>query len=50
MANNSLTASYEALPKIVKLLLQFFLGAFVGGVYRNDTEHRDQEREDQQYD
>ena len=34
MANQSLTAQYEALPKIVKLLLQFFLGAFVGGVYR----------------
>ena len=34
MANNSLTASYEALPKIVKLLLQFFLGALVGGIFR----------------
>ena len=34
MANQSLTAQYEALPKIVKLLLQLFLGAFVGGVYR----------------
>ena len=34
MANQSLTAQYDALPKIVKLLLQFFLGAFVGGVYR----------------
>ena len=34
MANNSLTASYEALPKIVKVLLQLFLGAVVGGIYR----------------
>ena len=34
MANNSLTASYEALPKIVKLLLQLFLGALVGGIFR----------------
>ena len=34
MANNSLTASYEALPKIVKVLLQILLGAIVGGVYR----------------
>jgi hypothetical protein len=34
MANNSLTASYEALPKIVKILLQIFLGAIVGGIYR----------------
>ncbi len=34
MANQSLTAQYEALPKIVKILLQIFLGAFVGGVYR----------------
>ena len=34
MANNSLTASYEALPKIAKLLLQFFFGWAIGGVYR----------------
>ena len=35
MANsNSLTASYEALPKFVKILLQLFLGAIVGGIYR----------------
>ena len=34
MANNSFTASYEALPKIVKILLQIFLGALVGGIYR----------------
>ncbi len=35
MANsNSLTATYEALPKIVKVLLQIFLGAIIGGIYR----------------
>ncbi|MBQ8146261.1 MAG: hypothetical protein IJ039_05710 [Clostridia bacterium] len=34
MANNSLTASYEALPKIVKVLLQLLLGAVIGGIYR----------------
>ena len=34
MANQSLTAQYEALPKIVKVLLQLFLGAIVGGIYR----------------
>ena len=34
MANNSITASYEALPKIVKILLQIFLGSLIGGIYR----------------
>ena len=34
MANNSFTATYEGLPKIVKLLLQLFLGSLVGGIYR----------------
>ena len=34
MASNSLTKSYEALPKIVKILIQIFLGALVGGIYR----------------
>ena len=34
MANNSLTAAYEALPKIVKVLLQLFLGGVIGGIYR----------------
>ncbi|MBO5439587.1 MAG: hypothetical protein J6A53_02915 [Clostridia bacterium] len=34
MANNSLTAQYEALPKIVKVLIQLLLGAVVGGIYR----------------
>ncbi len=29
-----MTAAYESLPKIVKILLQLFLGALIGGVYR----------------
>lgn len=32
--NSSLTESYESLPKIVKVLIQLFLGAVVGGIYR----------------
>ena len=34
MASKSLTAKYESLPKLVKIIIQIFLGAFVGGVYR----------------
>ncbi|MBO7762093.1 MAG: hypothetical protein J6T24_04790 [Clostridia bacterium] len=34
MANNSITAQYEALPKIAKILLQIFVGAIISGVYR----------------
>lgn len=34
MAKKGLTASYEALPKIAKLLLQFFFGWAIGGIYR----------------
>ena len=34
MANQTLTAAYEGLPKIAKILIQIFLGALVGGVYR----------------
>ena len=34
MANNSLTATYEALPKIAKIILQLVLGSLIGGVYR----------------
>jgi hypothetical protein len=35
MANNgSLTAAYEALPKIIKIILQIFLGEILGGIYR----------------
>ncbi len=30
----NITASYESLPKIVKVLLQLFLGAVIGGIYR----------------
>lgn len=29
-----MTATYEALPKIVKIILQIFLGWLIGGVYR----------------
>lgn len=32
--SNSLTAAYEALPKILKILIQLILGAVVGGIYR----------------
>ena len=34
MANNSITEAYESLPKIVKILLQIFLGSLISGVYR----------------
>ena len=35
MANNSsITATYESLPKIAKILLQLILGAIIGGIYR----------------
>ena len=35
MAKKSgITNAYETLPKIVKILLQIFLGAFIGGIYR----------------
>jgi hypothetical protein len=30
----TLTGAYEALPKLAKILLQLFLGAIIGGVYR----------------
>ena len=29
-----ITEAYESLPKIVKILLQIFLGGIIGGVYR----------------
>jgi len=32
--NSSITAMYEDLPKIAKILLQIFLGALISGVYR----------------
>ena len=31
---STFTASYEALPKIAKLILQFFFGWAIGGIYR----------------
>ena len=34
MSNNSITATYESLPKIVKILLQLILGGIIGGIYR----------------
>ena len=30
----TITGAYEALPKIVKILLQLFLGSIIGGIYR----------------
>ena len=33
-SKKSLTKTYESLPKIAKLLIQLFLGAIVGGIYR----------------
>ena len=29
-----LTQTYESLPKIVKIILQLFLGAIIGAIYR----------------
>ena len=35
MANKTpYTGAYEALPKIVKIIIQLILGAVVGGIYR----------------
>ncbi len=33
-SNNSLTAAFESLPKIAKLLIVILGGAIVGGIYR----------------
>lgn len=33
-SNNSVTAQYEALPKLLKLILQIIFGLFIGGIYR----------------
>lgn len=33
-SNNSLTATFEQLPKVAKVLLIVFLGWVVGGIYR----------------
>lgn len=32
--NKPITAIYEDLPKIVKILIQIFLGGVIGGIYR----------------
>ena len=32
--NEKLTETYEALPKIAKILIQIFLGGVIGGIYR----------------
>jgi hypothetical protein len=32
--NTTITEMYENLPKLVKVLLQLFLGSLIGGVYR----------------
>ncbi len=29
-----MTEAYESLPKIVKVILQLFLGGLIGGIYR----------------
>ena len=34
MATSGITASYEALPQILKVILQIFFGGIIGGVYR----------------
>lgn len=34
MAKNTITGAYESLPKILKVIIQLFLGAIVGGIYR----------------
>lgn len=34
MANSSLTKTYDSLPRVAKILIQFFLGWIVGGIYR----------------
>ena len=34
MASNSLTATFEQLPKVAKILLIAFFGWIVGGIYR----------------
>ena len=34
MAKKTITGAYDALPKIAKIIIQIFLGAVVGGIYR----------------
>lgn len=33
-SSKGLTAAYEALPKIVKIILQLLFGGVIGGIYR----------------
>ncbi len=33
-SSGSITASYEALPKLIKIILQLLFGSVIGGVYR----------------
>ncbi len=33
-SKKTITAAYEALPKLAKILLQIFFGVFIGGIYR----------------
>ena len=33
-SSKGLTVAYEALPKIVKIILQLFFGGLIGGIYR----------------
>ena len=34
MAKKTLTASYNALPKLLRVIIQLFLGSLVGGIFR----------------
>jgi hypothetical protein len=34
MANNSITKMYDDIDKIIKIILQIFLGSLIGGIYR----------------
>ena len=33
-SKKTLTSAFEALPKLLKIILVFFLGALLGGIYR----------------
>ncbi len=34
MSNNSITASYDSLPLLLRIIIQLIGGAIVGGIYR----------------
>ena len=34
MSNNSITASYDSLPLLLRIIIQLIGGAVVGGIYR----------------